>query len=126
MRVVRFEEEQAFKNSRELEQGEHQVPTPRVVSQVPSVQQTGSQVSGVTRPHSIGTSSPVSVVQPTGSLGTGFGSQVTGSPYRASGSQGSPVVGTPASGSQVTGASTFGSSSDEDRRVGVAFRKEEA
>ena len=49
--------------------------------------------------------------------GTGFGSQVTGSPYRASGSQGSPVVGTLASGSQVTGVSTSGSSSDEDRLV---------
>ena len=45
----------------------------------------------------------------------GFGSLVTGSPYRASGSQSSPVVGTPASGSQVTWVSTSGSSSDEDR-----------
>ena len=71
----------------------------------------------VTGPQSIGTSSPVSVVQPAGSLGTGFGSQVTGSSYRASGSQCSPVVGTPASGSQVTGVSTSGSSSDEDRPV---------
>ena len=55
------------------------------------------------------------MVQPTGYLGTGFGSQVTGSPYRASGSQGSPVVGTPASDSQVIGVSTSSSSSDEDR-----------
>ena len=51
------------------------------------MQQTGSQFFGVSGPHNIGTGSPVSVVQPTGSLGTGFGSQVTGSPYRASRSQ---------------------------------------
>ena len=57
------------------------------------------------------------MVQPTGSSRTGFGSQVTGSPYRALGSQGSLVVGTPASSSQVTGVSTSGSSSDEDRPV---------
>ena len=116
-REVRFEEERAFRKSRESEQGEQQVPAPQVVSQVPSVQQTGSQVSEVTGPHNIGTGSPVSVVQPTGSSGTGFGSQITGSPYRASGSQSSPVVGTLASGSQVIGASTSGSSSDEDKLV---------
>ena len=81
------------------------------------MQLTSSQVFGVTGPHNIGTGSPVSVVQPTGSSGTGFGSQVTGSPYRASGSQGSPVVGTLAFGSQVIGSSTSRSSSDEDRPV---------
>ena len=81
------------------------------------MQQTGSQVFGVIEPHSIGIGSPVSVVQLAGSSGTGYGSQVTGSPYRASGSQGSPVVGTPATGSQVTGVSTCGSSSYEDRPV---------
>ena len=81
------------------------------------MQQTGSQVSGVTGPHSMGTGSPVSAVQPVGSSGTGFGSQITGSPYRGSGSQSSPIVGTPASGSQVIGASTSGSSSDEDKPV---------
>ena len=37
-REVRFEEEQAFRKSRESEQGEQQVPTPQVVSQAPSVQ----------------------------------------------------------------------------------------
>ena len=73
-REVRFEEERAFKKSRESEQGEQQVPAPQVASQVPSMQFTGSQVSGVTGPQSIGTGSPVSVVQPTGSSGTGFGS----------------------------------------------------
>ena len=57
------------------------------------------------------------MVQPAGSSGTGFGSQVTGSPYRASRSQGSPIVGPPASGSQLIGPSTSGSSSDEDRPV---------
>ena len=41
-REVKFEEERAFRKSRELEQGEQQVPAPQVVSQVPSVQQTGS------------------------------------------------------------------------------------
>ena len=96
-RDVKFEEEWAFKKSRELERGEQQVPTPQTITQVPSVQQTGSQVSRVIGPHSVGTSSPVSVVQPAGSLGTGFGSQITGSPYRVSRSQGSPIVGTPAS-----------------------------
>ena len=116
-RDVKFEEERAFRKSRELEQGEQQVPPPQVVSQVSSVLQIGSQVFGVTGPHSMGTGSPVSVVQPAGSSGIGFRSQVTGSQYRASGSQSSPVVGTPASGSQVTGVSTSGSSSDEDRPV---------
>ena len=57
------------------------------------------------------------MVQPAESSGTGFGSQVIGSPYRASRSQSSPVVGTPAFGSQVTGVSTSGSSSDEDKPV---------
>ena len=65
----------------------------------------------------MGTGSPVSVVQPIGSSGTGFGSQVTGSSYRALGSQSSLVVGTRTFGSQVIGVSTFGSSSDEDRPV---------
>ena len=36
-REVRFEEERALRKSRESEQGEQQVPTPQVVSQVPSV-----------------------------------------------------------------------------------------
>ena len=57
------------------------------------------------------------MVQPAGSSGTSFGSQVTSSPYRALGSHGSPVVGTLASGSQVIGVSTSGSSSYEDRPV---------
>ena len=65
----------------------------------------------------MGTGSPVSMVQLAGSSGTGFGSQITGSPYKGSGSQSSPVVGTQASGSQVTGVSTSGRSSDEDRPV---------
>ena len=65
-REVRFEE-QAFKKTRDSEQGEQQIPAPQVVSQVPSVQQTGSQVSGVAGPHNMGTCSPVSVIQPTGS-----------------------------------------------------------
>ena len=43
---MRFEEERAFRKSRESEQGEQHVPTPQVVSQVPSVQLTGSQVTG--------------------------------------------------------------------------------
>ena len=72
-REVRFEE-QAFKKSRESEQGEQQVPTPQVASQVSSVQLIGSQVFGVNGPQSIGTGSPVSVVQPIGSSGIGFGS----------------------------------------------------
>ena len=55
------------------------------------------------------------MVQPGGFSGTGFGSQVTGSLYRASGSQSSLVVGTLASGLQVTRASTSGSSADEDK-----------
>ena len=79
------------------------------------MQLTGSQVFGVTGPHSIGTGSLVSVVQPIGSSGTGFGSQVTGSPYRATGSQVSPSVASPASSSQVIGSSTSRSSSNEDR-----------
>ena len=37
-RDVKFEEERAFKKSKELEQGEQQLPAPQVVSQVPSVQ----------------------------------------------------------------------------------------
>ena len=57
-RDVEFEEERAFRKSRELEQGEQQVPAPQVVAQVPSVQQSGSQVFGVTGPHSVGTGSP--------------------------------------------------------------------
>ena len=106
-RDVKFEEERAFRKSRESEYGEQQVPAPQVVTQVPLVQQSGSQVSGVTGPLSAGTGSPVSVVHPARSSGTGFGSQITSSPYRASGSQGLPFVGTPASSSQVTGVSTF-------------------
>ena len=98
-REVKFEEKRAFRKSREFEQGEQQVLTPQVVSHVPSVQQTGSQVSGVTGPQIVGTGSPASVVQPTGSSGTSFESRVTGSPYRASGSQRSLVVGTPTSSS---------------------------
>ena len=35
-RDVNFEEEWAFRKSRELEQGEQQVPAPKVVAQVPS------------------------------------------------------------------------------------------
>ena len=57
------------------------------------------------------------MVQPARSSGTGFRSQITGSPYRGSRSQGSLVVGTRAAGSHVIGASTSGSSSDEDRPV---------
>ena len=58
-REVRFEEEWAFRKSRESMQGEQLVPTPQVASQVPSVQVTGSQVFGVTGPQSIGTGSMV-------------------------------------------------------------------
>ena len=50
--------------------------------------------------------------QPTSSSGIGFGSQVTGSPYRTIGSQSSPAPGT-----QASGPSTSGSSSDDDRLV---------
>ena len=49
------------------------------------------------------------MVQPAGSSGTGFGSQIIGSMYRVSGSQSSPIVGTAVVGSQVTRASTSGS-----------------
>ena len=49
-REVRFEEERAFKISRELEQGEQKVPTPQVASHVPSMQMIGSQVSRVIVP----------------------------------------------------------------------------
>ena len=59
---MKFEEKRAFRKSRESEQGEQRVPTPQVVAQVPSAQQSGSQVSGVTGPHSVGTGSPGSVV----------------------------------------------------------------
>ena len=41
-RDVKFEEERAFRKSRESEQAEQQVPAPQVVSQVPSTQQLGS------------------------------------------------------------------------------------
>ena len=61
-REVRFEEERAFRKSRESKQAEHQVPAPHVVSQVPSVQHTGSQVSRVTGPHNMGIGSIVSAV----------------------------------------------------------------
>ena len=57
------------------------------------------------------------MVQPTRSSGTGFGSQVIGSPYISLGSQGSPVVGSPALGTHVSGPSTSGSSSDDDKPV---------
>ena len=57
------------------------------------------------------------MVQLLGISGIDFGSQVTGSPYRVTGSQSSPVVGSPASGTQVSGPSTSGSSSDDDRPV---------
>ena len=49
-RDVKFEEERAFRRSRESEQGEQQVPAPQVVAHVPSTQQSRSYVSGVTRP----------------------------------------------------------------------------
>ena len=58
-RNVKFEEERAFRKSRESEQGEQQVPAPQVMAQVPSTQQSGSQVSGVTGPQSVGTGSQV-------------------------------------------------------------------
>ena len=61
-RDVKFEEEQAFKKSRESKQGEQQVPAPQVVTPVPSAQQSGSHVSRVTGPLSVGTGSPGSVV----------------------------------------------------------------
>ena len=77
-RDVKLEEERAFRKSRESEQGEQQVPTPQVVAQIPSTQQSGSQVSGVTGPQSVGTGSPGSVVRPAGSSGTGDGSAITG------------------------------------------------
>ena len=57
------------------------------------------------------------MVHPAGSSGTCFGSQVIGSPYRATRSQGSLVVGSPAPGTQVFGPSTSGSSSNEDKLV---------
>ena len=75
---MKFEEERAFRRSRELEQGEQQVPAPQVVAQVPSTQQSGSQVFGVIGPQSVGTGL---------SLGTGDGSTITGTPYRGSGSR---------------------------------------
>ena len=102
-RDVKFEEERAFKKSRESKQGDQQVPAPHVVTKVPSTQQSGSQVSGVTGPQRVGTGSPSSVVRPAGSSRIGDGFTVTGTPYRRSGSgsglQGTPGVGTPASGS---------------------------
>ena len=91
---MRFEEERAFRKSRESVQGEQQVPTPQAVSQVPSVQSASSQVSGVTGPQVTRPRSSRSVVQPTVSSGTSFGSQVTGSPYKATRSQISPAPGT--------------------------------
>ena len=109
-RDVKFEEERAFKNSRELEQGVQQVPAPQFVAQVPSMQQSGSQVFGVRGPQSVGTGS---------SSGTGDGSTITGTPYRGprSGLQGTLGVGTPASGSQDTGVSTSGRYPDDDRSM---------
>ena len=86
MRDVKFEEERAFRRSRESKQGEQQVPTPQVVAQVPSTQQSGSHVFGVTRPHSVGIGSPGSVVRPIGSSGIGDGSTIIGTPYRGLGS----------------------------------------
>ena len=82
---VKFEEERAFRRLRESEQGEQQVPAPQVVAQVPSTQQSGSQISRVTGPQSVGTGSPGSVVRPAGSSGTGDGSTITGTPYRGLG-----------------------------------------
>ena len=73
-REVRFEEEWVFRKSRESVQGEHQVPTPQVASQVPSVQSIGSQVFRVTGPQVIGIGSLVSVVHPTSISGTCYGS----------------------------------------------------
>ena len=96
---VKFQEERAFRKLRESEQGEQQVLAPQVVSQVPSAQQSRSQVSGVTGPHSVGTGSPGLVVHPAESSRTGFGSHITRSLYRGLGSQGTPGVGTPASSS---------------------------
>ena len=77
-RDVKFEEERAFRRSRESEQGEQQVPAPQAVAQVAYTQQSGSQVSGVTGPQSVGTGSPGSMVRPTGSSGTGDGSMIIG------------------------------------------------
>ena len=77
-RDVKFEEERAFRRSRESKQGEQQVPAPQVVAQVPSTWQTGSQVSRVTRLQSVGTGSPGSMVRPTRSSWTVDGSTITG------------------------------------------------
>jgi len=44
---VKFDEERAFRNSRELEHGETPAPTPQLV-QASSMQLSGPQVSGVT------------------------------------------------------------------------------
>ena len=79
-RNVKFKEERAFRRSRESEQGEQQVPAPQVVAQVPSTQESGSQVSRVTGPHSVGTGSLGSMVRPAGSSGTGDGSTIIGTP----------------------------------------------
>ena len=116
-RDVKFEEERAFRKSRESEQGEKQVPAPQVVSQVPSTQQTVSQVSRVTGLQSVGIGSPGSMVRPAGSSRICVGSTITGTPYRGSRLQGTPGVGTPASGSRDTGVSTSGRFSDDDRLV---------
>ena len=70
---------------RESEQGEQKVLAPQVVAQVPSTQQSGSQVSGVTRPQSVGTGSLGSVVRPEGSSGTGDGSTIKFIPYKGLG-----------------------------------------
>ena len=85
-REVRFEEEWAFRKSKELVQEEQQVPPPQEASQVPSIQGTSSQVFGVTGPQVTGTGFSGSVVQLVGTLERGFGCQVTGSPYIAIGS----------------------------------------
>ena len=78
---------------------------------------TASQVCEDTGPQSTCTGSSGSVVQPEGSSRTGFGSQVTSSPYKATGSQISPIVGSPAPGTKVSRPSTSVNSSDDDRPI---------
>ena len=97
-REVKFDEERAFRKSRELEQGETPAPTPQLV-QASSMQLSCPQISGVTGSQGTGTASTGSVIQVASTSGTvsgtgsGLSPQITGSSGTGSSGTGPRGVG---------------------------------
>ena len=113
-REVRFEEERAFRRSRDSEIEEQQTTPHVTTSQSSASQGIGSQVSGVTGSHVRG--SLVSRTQSTGNSGTRTGSRITGSQVTPSCDSSSLGIGSNSlgTGSQVVATSSGRQVFDED------------